>query len=120
MSLYTLCWCYRERFQLWRGCDGTYVGNLIQCLCSTSTVVLSWNITTSNWFIVCDFHVGSDNCIYNKCTGDESESFQVSYNNMTYSSIVSFSVNKSRDVYKLCALMEQDLINEVALSKFQV
>ena len=102
------------------GCDGTYVGNLIRCLCNTSTVVLSWNITASNCFIDCDFHAGSDNCIYNKCTGDEFERFHVSYNNMTYSSIVSFSVNKSRDVYKLCALMEQDQINEVALSKFQV
>ena len=83
-------------------CNGTCVGNSIQCLCNTSTPALSWNITISYCFIDCDFYAGSGNCINNKCTGDKFERFQVSYINMTYSSIVSFSVNNTRDVHIMC------------------
>ena len=90
------------------GCNRTCVGNSIQCLCDTSTPVLSWNIMTSSCHIDCDFHADSDNCnnctncIYNNCSGDEFESFQVSYSNTLYTSNVSFSVNKTRDVHIMC------------------
>ena len=104
-------------------CNGTCVGNLIQCLCNTSTPVLSWNITISNCFIDCDFHAGSDNCnsctncIYNNCSGGEFESFQVSYSNMLYTSNVSFSVNKTRDVHIMC-LNGAGPYNESCLVKY--
>ena len=95
-------------FNCGRDCNGTYVGNLIHCLCNTSTAALTWNITISNCFVRCDFIADSDNCKnctncrYTNCSGDEFERFQVSYNNMTYTSTVSFSVNKTGDILIMC------------------
>ena len=87
-------------------CNGTCVGNLIQCLCDTSTAALSWNIATSNCYVRCDFIAGSDscnNCTNCMCQNCDCERFQVSYNNTmnNYISTVRFSMNKT-DLHIMC------------------
>ena len=106
VSLCTLCiGAAINDFNCGGACNGTYVGNPIQCLCNTSKAPLTWNITTSNGYIRCDFHAGSEsctNCMCNSCIDDDCQRFQFSYNNTMNISTVSFIENKTGDIDVMC------------------
>ena len=83
-----------ENFHCNGACNGTCVGNLVQCYCKTTTPLLTWDINGTN-IQRFDF-IKSDNA--NK----EGQGFQATYDNVLYSSNLTFTVNETADLHIMC------------------
>ena len=83
-----------EDFNCNEACNESCVGNLVQCYCKTTTPLLTWDIsgTSVQRF---DF-IKSDN------TDKQGQGFQATYDNVLYSSNLTFIVNETADLHIKC------------------
>ena len=88
-----------ETFNYCNGaCNGTCVGNLVQCYCKTTTPALTWDITTFNGTSIQEFEfIRSNNEVIKRRQG-----FQAIYDNVLYSSNLTFTVNETADLHITC------------------